>query len=526
MKLIFLRTVSSRFYTLIMRTLKEIDDHIMQKYDFKKRIGKGAYGIVWKAVDKKSKEAVAVKKIFDAFRNPTDAQRTFREIMFLQEFCKHPNIIRLHSVHRAINNKDIYLVFEYMETDLHNIIERGNILRDIHRRYITYQLLKALKYIHSGNVIHRDLKPSNILLNGHCHCKIADFGLARSVVQLSSCSGQIPLDPSLTDYVATRWYRAPEILVAAKRYTKGIDMWSIGCILAEMLLGKPLFPGTSTINQVEKIMATIEPPSPKDVESVCTGYGSSLLQRSPTGPRLPLPQLLHGSSPDALDLVHRLLVFNPLKRLTAAQALRHPYIARFHNASNEPALVTSIVPLLRDDVQLSVDEYRNKLYKVISRTERKTNKPCVKTDTNRKLSEPVMRAQTSRHTRRPIPTETVVVHKTPVPPRTATSNPARPSLVRRSSTGSYHSSHPSSIAGVGHRDTVTLTTIKETVTATQTPAIINKGPRLVKPKATAGLSSYIGRASVKEASQYSSYDQKYGYITASELQDLHHRVPW
>ncbi|KAG8296980.1 Mitogen-activated protein kinase 15 [Homalodisca vitripennis] len=184
--------------------------------------------------------------------------------MFLQEFCKHPNIIRLHSVHRAINNKDIYLVFEYMETDLHNIIERGNILRDIHRRYITYQLLKALKYIHSGNVIHRDLKPSNILLNGHCHCKIADFGLARSVVQLSSCSGQIPLDPSLTDYVATRWYRAPEILVAAKRYTKGIDMWSIGCILAEMLLGKPLFPGTSTINQVEKIMATIEPPSPKD----------------------------------------------------------------------------------------------------------------------------------------------------------------------------------------------------------------------------------------------------------------------
>ncbi|KAG8296979.1 Mitogen-activated protein kinase 15 [Homalodisca vitripennis] len=95
----------------------------------------------------------------------------------------------------------------------------------------------------------------------------------------------------------------------------------------------------------------------------------------------------------------------------------------FHNASNEPALVTSIVPLLRDDVQLSVDEYRNKLYKVISRTERKTNKPCVKTDTNRKLSEPVMRAQTSRHTRRPIPTETVVVHKTPVPPRTATSNP-------------------------------------------------------------------------------------------------------
>ncbi|XP_054276561.1 mitogen-activated protein kinase 15 [Macrosteles quadrilineatus] len=403
-------------------SLKEIDDHIIQKYDFKKRIGKGAYGIVWKAIDKKSKEAVAVKKIFDAFRNPTDAQRTFREIMFLQEFSSHPNIIKLHNVHRALNNKDIYLIFEYMETDLHNIIEKGNILKDIHRRYIVYQLLKAIKYIHSGNVIHRDLKPSNILLNSHCHCKVADFGLARSVLQLSSHAGQIPVDPSLTDYVATRWYRAPEILVAAKRYTKGIDMWSIGCILAEMILGKPLFPGSSTVNQVEKIMATIEPPSPKDVESVCTGYGSSLLQRAPQGPRLSLETLLGGCPSDALDLVHRLLVFNPTRRLTAAQALRHPYLSRFHNANTEPALVTSIVPLLRDDIQLSVDEYRNKLYKVISRAERKLSKPTNKGENGRKLSEPVIRAQTSRHTRRP--TQEVVTQKSSaaLPPRTSTSS--------------------------------------------------------------------------------------------------------
>ncbi|CAH1982152.1 unnamed protein product [Acanthoscelides obtectus] len=136
-----------------------------------------------------------------------------------------------------------------METDLHNVIKRGNILKDIHKRYIMYQLLKAIKYIHSGNVIHRDLKPSNVLLDSLCRCKIADFGLAREC------------DPTLTDYVATRWYRAPEILIANRRYTKGIDMWSLGCILAEMSVGKPIFPGTSTVNQVEKIMATIPTPS-------------------------------------------------------------------------------------------------------------------------------------------------------------------------------------------------------------------------------------------------------------------------
>nr|CAD7424903.1 unnamed protein product [Timema monikensis] len=222
--------------------------------------GISAYGIVWKAIDKRTKQVVAVKKIFDAFRNQTDAQRTFREIMFLREFGNHPNVVKLHNIYKASNNKDIYLVFEYMDTDLHNVIKRGNILKDIHKRFIMYQLLKATKYIHSGNVIHRDQKPSNILIDAECRCKVADFGLARSVTMTANSSGESS-DPALTDYVATRWYRAPEILIASKRYTKGIDMWSLGCILAEMLLGKPLFPGSSTINQIERIMSTIPPPT-------------------------------------------------------------------------------------------------------------------------------------------------------------------------------------------------------------------------------------------------------------------------
>ncbi|KAG5899828.1 hypothetical protein JTB14_012299 [Gonioctena quinquepunctata] len=347
--------------------MSEIDEHIMKRFDIQKRLGKGAYGIVWKAIDRKTKEVVAVKKIFDAFRNQTDAQRTFREIMFLQSFKNHPNIVKLHSIHRAANNRDIYLGFEYMETDLHNVIKRGNILKDIHKRYVMYQLLKAMKYIHSGNVIHRDLKPSNVLLDSLCRCKIADFGLARSLSQgLEGTIGDC--DPTLTDYVATRWYRAPEILIANRRYTKGIDLWSLGCILAEMTVGKPIFPGSSTVNQVEKIMATIPTPSAEDVSLVCiSGVGSSMIKNAAAVQKVPLQTVLGPSAPtDAVSLIIQLLVFNPHKRLRADEALEHEYVSRFHDTDQEIMMQSNVIIPLNDDIRLSVDDYRNKLYELMS----------------------------------------------------------------------------------------------------------------------------------------------------------------
>ena len=153
----------------------------------------------------------------------------------MQELYGHENIVKLLNVIRAENDKDIYLVFDFMETDLHAVI-KANILEDIHKRYIVYQTLKCLKYMHSAEVLHRDLKPSNILLNAECHAKVADFGLARSLAQTDDDG-----TPLLTDYVATRWYRAPEILLGSHTYTKAVDMWSIGCIIGEMHLGKPMF---------------------------------------------------------------------------------------------------------------------------------------------------------------------------------------------------------------------------------------------------------------------------------------------
>jgi mitogen-activated protein kinase 15 len=147
---------------------------------------------------------------------------------------QHENIVKLVGVYSAENKKDLYLTFEYMPTDLHVVI-RSNILNEVHMQYITYQMLRALKYTHSAKIIHRDIKPSNILMDQNCHVKICDFGLCRSVEESEG--------KHLTDYVATRWYRPPEVLLCSKSYTEGIDVWAVACILGEMLRNIPLLPG-------------------------------------------------------------------------------------------------------------------------------------------------------------------------------------------------------------------------------------------------------------------------------------------
>ncbi|CAH8535536.1 unnamed protein product [Schistosoma turkestanicum] len=350
----------------------EIEPHILKMFEIKKRIGKGAYGIVWKALNKKTKEIIALKKIFDAFRNQTDAQRTFREIAFLQNFGNHPNIVRLYNVIRASSDKDIYLVFEFMETDLHNVIKKGNILNDVHKQYIMYQLLKATAYLHSGEVIHRDQKPSNVLLDSYCLVKLCDFGLARSLKGRSKCengSGKInckTLLPALTEYVATRWYRAPEILLACHDYTKGVDIWSLGCILGEMLIGTPLFPGSSTLDQIERIMGGLPKPSPEDLASVKSPYSSSILQKARIRNRRSLEQLLQNVDKTAIDLLYKMLHFNPHKRITALEALKHPYVRRFYCPNEIMIMNHHVTPPLDDNVQLTVSEYRDRLYQMIS----------------------------------------------------------------------------------------------------------------------------------------------------------------
>jgi len=353
-----------------MSANEDIDKHVLRKYEILQKLGKGAYGIVWKAIDKKTRETVALKKIFDAFQNATDAQRTFREIMFLQELHGHENIIKLLNVLKADNDRDIYLVFEHMETDLHAVI-RANILEDIHKQYTMYQLLKALKYMHSANVLHRDMKPSNLLLNSECLVKVADFGLARSIASLENVN---VANPVLTDYVATRWYRAPEILLGSTKYTKGVDMWSIGCILGELLGGKPMFPGTSTMNQLDRIIEVTGRPNAEDIEAIRSPFAATMLESLPPSNPRSLSDMYPNASSEALDLLRKLLQFNPNKRITADEALAHPFVAQFHNPTDEPVCDRIIRIPIDDNHKYSISEYRNKLYNDIIKKKKETRR--------------------------------------------------------------------------------------------------------------------------------------------------------
>ena len=177
---------------------------------------------------------VALKKIFDAFQNSTDAQRTYREVLYLRQMQSNEHVVKLLNVLKAENDRDLYLVFEYLETDLHAAI-CANILEEVHKQYIIHQAFKALTYMHSAGLVHRDMKPANLLLNADCVMKVADFGLARTVSETGEIvGGDLEGKPSgsvLTDYIATRWYRAPEVLVGSTSYGKAVDLWSLGCIL-------------------------------------------------------------------------------------------------------------------------------------------------------------------------------------------------------------------------------------------------------------------------------------------------------
>lgn len=199
---------------------------------------------------------------------------------------------------------------------------------------------------------------------------MADFGLARSVAQLQTEEG----NPVLTDYVATRWYRAPEILLSSHRYTYGVDMWACGCILGELINGKPIFPGTSTMNQLDRILEVTGRPSPQDIDSIQSPFAATMLEsmRAPPTPRL--EATFPSASPEALDLLQRLLHFNPDKRISPEEALRHPYCAQFHNPHDEPVAPATITIPIDDNTKYSISEYRDRLYLEIVKRKKELRK--------------------------------------------------------------------------------------------------------------------------------------------------------
>jgi len=300
------------------------------RYKSVKFLGEGAYGTVVQAWDNKHKEKVAIKKI-SPFEHQTYCQRTLREMRILLSL-KHENIIDIKDFicENSVDSlKDIYIIQSLMETDLHKLLRSQKLSSD-HICYFLYQILRGLKYIHSANVLHRDLKPSNILLNSNCDLKICDFGLSRV------CDTSHDHTGVLTEYVATRWYRAPEVMLNAKGYTKALDIWSVGCILGEMINNKPMFPGKHYLDQICKIQEVLGSPSKDDLSFITNPKAQLYVSSLPLRPTVAWPKVYPNANERLLAILNRLLAFNPTKRLTVEEALSQPYLEEYYDPLDEP----------------------------------------------------------------------------------------------------------------------------------------------------------------------------------------------
>ncbi|KAG8481644.1 hypothetical protein CXB51_026483 [Gossypium anomalum] len=407
-----------KHYYSMWQTLFEIDT----KYVPIKPIGRGAYGIVCSAINRETNEKVAIKKINNVFENRVDALRTLRELKLLRHI-RHENVIALKDVMMPIQKigfKDVYLVYELMDTDLHQIIKSPQPLSNDHCKYFIFQdlytvkclvsvnscplilnyceflglgsdelcsrlvaknrrlpvirlittiftsgkigicffikeksetsaayqqylrdtetlltvssgLLRGLKYLHSANILHRDLKPGNLLVNANCDLKICDFGLART----SRGNEQF-----MTEYVVTRWYRAPELLLCCDNYGTSIDVWSVGCIFAEILGRKPIFPGTECLNQLKLIINVLGSQQEADIQFIDNPKARRYIKSLPYSRGTHFSLLYPQADPLAIDLLQRMLVFDPSKRITVTEALLHPYLLGLYDPRcNPPAQV-------------------------------------------------------------------------------------------------------------------------------------------------------------------------------------------
>lgn len=363
---------------------------LMDQYVVVDYLGSGAYGCVCAALEvlsgkvevtapnppsvaieevvpegEKKPSLVAIKKCKLIFESRTLAKRTLREIRLLR-CLSHPNVITLQKVlmpRYAATFNEMYLVFEMMETDLASIVRSQQPLTDNHVRYFSLQLLRACEYLHQNNVVHRDIKPRNILVNGDCSLRLADFGLSRTHSKIGDSR-----TVAMTEYVTTRWYRAPEILVGWGQYGSGIDMWAVGCVICELIGRIPIFPGSDSKIQLDLIVKVLGRPADsyirnirkincrdallalpntseyarKDIVTVLNelpdlGPWKSISKKVVKGDITPGASRV---SPSALRLIDGLLVYDPAERLSASDCLRSSY---FH--SLPPHLLQNPIPL-------------------------------------------------------------------------------------------------------------------------------------------------------------------------------------
>eukprot|EP00899_Mesostigma_viride_P025778 jgi/Mesvir1/6385/Mv12270-RA.1 len=283
----------------------------MNRYKVARQLGDGTYGSVWRATNRQTNEVVAIKKMKKKFYSWEECM-SLREVKSLRKM-NHPNIVKLKEVIRE--NDELFFVFEFMENNLyHYIKDRDSTFGEAKIRNWMYQLMQALVYMHKHGYFHRDLKPENLLVNRDLTVKLADFGLAR----------EIRSRPPYTDYVSTRWYRAPEVLLRSPYYSAPIDIWAVGAIIAELYTLRPLFPGASEADEIYKICSVVGNPTeaswPEGLK-----LASAINFRFPQFEPTSLASLIPTASPEAISLMEAMMAWDPAKRPTAVQALQHPY---------------------------------------------------------------------------------------------------------------------------------------------------------------------------------------------------------
>ncbi|XP_052188520.1 probable serine/threonine-protein kinase At1g54610 [Diospyros lotus] len=284
-------------------------------YDKIDKVGEGTYSNVYKARDRESGKIVALKKVRFDTSEPESVKFMAREIMILQKL-DHPNIVKLEGLATSRMQYSLYLVFDYMQSDLARVISRpGERLTEPQVKCYMHQLLSGLQHCHERGILHRDIKGSNLLIDKSGMLKIADFGLANY------------FDPRrkqrLTSRVVTLWYRAPELLLGATEYGVGIDLWSAGCLMAEMFAGRPLMPGRTEVEQIHKIFKLCGTPS----EEYWKKLKASKTFRPPNVYKSSFREVFQDFPASSLGLLKSLLALDPAYRGTAASALRNEFFS-------------------------------------------------------------------------------------------------------------------------------------------------------------------------------------------------------